>query len=380
MKLAWKPSAARGLRWLLILTPALCTAQVQVAVATPVAGKALAEGASLEDSGKPIEGPVLGYVFDRQKQLLWTLLGIAGASQMAPAFPFDVHLGGLELSSQSNYGFGFESGTGEAHLYDLSGAEPVEIETSGLDTGIDRIVLSPSGEAAGLYNRQTKQVQIVTGLPEDPQARGRVSVETVPGVLAALAISDDGESVLAGVSAEGGGSVYLLGPQQSPRSILPVGRPSSIAFLHGSSDALVADYDRNEVLLVRDVRGAAQVTVLGGEREGILRPVAVAASADNERVFATSSQTNQVAILPANGSSPSFVTCECQPSRLKALAGNAVFRISGASASPVLLLDADHESNGQPAPRIVFVPPGDEVMAPSPAPEPPRLPRGRALR
>ena len=143
---------------------------------------------------------------------------------------------------------------------------------------------------------------------------------------------------------------------------------------------MVADYDRNEVLLVRDVRGAAQATVLGGERESILRPVAVAASADNERVFAASSQTNQVVILPANGDSPNLVTCECQPSRLKALAGNAVFRITGASASPVMLLDADHESNGQPAPRIVFVPPGDALMAPSPAPAPPRLPRGRALR
>ncbi len=380
MKLAWKPPAARGLGWLLILTPILCSAQVEVAVSAPAVVKALAEGASLEDSGNPVEGPVLGYIFDRQTQLLWRLLGIAGASQMAPAFPFEVHLGRLEVSSQPKYGFGFESGTGEAHLYDLSGAELVEIETSGLDSGIDRIVLSPSGEAAGLYNRQTKQVQIVTGLPDDPQARGRASVETVPGVLAALAISDDGESVLAGVSAEGGGSVYLVGPQQSPRSILPVGRPSSIAFLHGSSDAVVADYDRNEVLLVRDVRGAAQATVLGGERESILRPVAVAASADNERVFAASSQTNQVVILPANGDSPNLVTCECQPSRLKALAGNAVFRITGASASPVMLLDADHESNGQPAPRIVFVPPGDALMAPSPAPAPPRLPRGRALR
>jgi hypothetical protein len=380
MEVAWKTSAARGLGWLLILTPALGTAQVQVAVSAPSTAKVLEEGAAQEDGGKPIEGPVLGYVFDREKQLLWPLIGIAGASQMAPAFQLGVHLGGLEISSQQNYGLGHQTGTGEVHLFDLSGAQPAEREISGLDTGIDRIVLSPSGDAAGLYDRQTKQVQIVTGLPDEPQVRGRVSVESLPGVLAALAISDSGELLLAGVSETARGSVHLLGPQRSPRSVLPLGRPSSIAFLHNSSDAVITDYDRSEVVLVRDIAGAAQPNVLGGEREGILKPVAVAASADNARIFAASAQTKQVAILDINGGTPTFVRCECQPSRLKALADTAVFRITSSSVSPVLLLDAGHESNGQLVPRIVFVPPGNDVMEPSLAPDPPRLPRGRALR
>ena len=380
MKLAWKTPAAGGLWWLLILTPALGTAQVQVAVSAPSTAKVLEEGTAQEDGGKPIEGPVLGYVFEREKQLLWPLIGIAGASQMAPAFQLGVHLGGLEISSQQGYGLGHQTGTGEVHLFDLSGAQPAEREISGLDTGIDRIVLSPNGDSAGLYDRQAKQVQIVTGLSDEPHVRGRVSLESLPGVLAALAISDSGELLLAGVSETGRGSVHLLGPRRSPRSVLSLGRPSSIAFLHDSSDAVITDYDRSEVVLVRDVAGAAQANVLGGEREGILKPVAAAASADNARIFAASSQTKQVAILDVNGGAPTLVTCGCRPSRLKPLAGNALFRITGSSVSPVSLLDADHESDGQLAPRIVFVPAGNDALEPSPAPDPPRLPRGRALR
>ena len=380
MKFARKTSAARGLRWLLILTPILCTAQVQVAVSTPAAAKVVEEGAAQQDAGQPIEGPVLGYVFDRQNQLLWPLIGIAGASQTAPAFQLGVHLGGLQISLRQNYGLGHQTGTGEVHLFDLTGAQPVETDISGFDSGIDRIVLSPGGQAAGLYDRQEKQVQVVTGLPDEPRSLGRVSVASLPGILAALAISDSGELLLAGMSEQGGGSVHLLGPRRSSRPILPLGRPSSIAFLHDSSDAVITDYDRSEVVLIRDVAGAAQVNVLGGEREGIVQPAVAAAAADNARIFVASSQTKTVAIFEISGGSPSFVACECPPSRMKPLAGNAVFRITSSSVSPVMLLDADHMSNGQLAPRIVVAPPGNDVLEPSPAPDPPRLPRGRGLR
>ena len=126
MKFAWKTSAARGFWWLLILTPTLCTAQVQVAVLTPATAKVVEEGAAQQGAGQPIEGPALGYVFDRQNQLLWPLIGIAGASQTAPAFQLGVHLGGLQISLRQNYGLGHQTGTGEVHLFDLTGAQPVE--------------------------------------------------------------------------------------------------------------------------------------------------------------------------------------------------------------------------------------------------------------
>ena len=380
MKLARESLAVRGLRWLLILICTLCAGQVQVETPSPRVAEVAEHSAAQPDSSHPIEGPILGYVFDREKQLLRPLVGLVGTPRMVPAFQLGVHLGGLEISSQQNYALGYQTGTGEVHLFDLTVAQPTKRDVSGLDEGIDRIVLSPSGDAAALYDRQSKHVQVVTGLPDEPSSRGRVSVASLPGILASLAISDTGELLLAGMSGQSGGSVHLLGPRRSPRSILPVGRPSSVAFLHDSSDAVVSDYDRSEVVLILDVAGDTQANVLAGEREGVVQPAVVAASADNTRIFAAGSQAKQVAILDVDGASRSLISCECRPSRLKPLTGNAVFRITSSSVSPLMVLDADHESNEDPAPRIVAVAPTDDVLQPSPAPDPPRLPRGRALR
>lgn len=160
-----------------------------------------------------------------------------------------------------------------------------------------------------------------------------------------------------------------------------MGRVSSVTFLPDSNDAAVADYHRNEVILMTDVVGGGGSTVVGGEQDGVVQPAVVAVSADGASILAVSPRRSAIARLSTSGGLASSLDCDCRPSNLLPLAGNAVFVVSAASASPLHVYDGDRESNGQSDPRVVFVPSSEANLTAEPAPAAPRrLPRGRSRR
>jgi hypothetical protein len=87
------------------------------------------------------------------------------------------------------------------------------------------------------------------------------------------------------------------------------------------------------------------------ERDG----EALAISRDNRRAFAADPARHAVLILPLDGGPDSTVECGCAPVDLDPLAGNAVFRVTGAAGRRIWLLDADAAE-----PRFVFVPAAGE--------------------
>ncbi|HUG81200.1 MAG TPA: hypothetical protein VML01_06030, partial [Bryobacterales bacterium] len=175
-------------------------------------------------------------------------------------------------------------------------------------------------------------------------------------LITAMAVNDAGDSLLVGIAAESGGSLHLVGPSRDPRRIIAAGRIVSIAFLPGASDAVIADHDRNEVTLIRNVAESPATTLLGGEQAGIIQPASVAASRDGLSVYVINGRRRRVTRLTVAGGAPSSIDCDCKPDRLTPLAGNAVFRLTAASGSPLYIYDGDRETNGRLDPRIVAVP------------------------
>ena len=194
-------------------------------------------------------------------------------------------------------------------------------------------------------------------------------------------VNDAGDVLLVGISEESGGSLHLAGPSRNLRSVMNAGRVASIAFLPDSNDAVVADHDRDEVVLIRNVLAAAGTTVLGSARDGIVQPAAVASSRDGLTVYATSSRRGEIARMATVGGLPSSIDCDCRPVGLSPLLGNAVFALTDASAAPLFVYDSDRTTNGQPDPLVVFVPPAKSVTQVEPSvSEPRRVPRGRSAR
>lgn len=358
----------------------VASAQVDVAIAVPAdAAKVLGDAKDQSDS--PIGGPVLGYVFNSVQRTIRPMQGITGAAQLGPAVASDVSFATVAVAPTHTFALGVEAGSGAAYYVELAPAAATATALSSVNNGADRIVISPSGTAAIFYDRAKREAQVVSGLPGDRKVRGPVALDGVAGVISALAVNDAGDAILVGVSEVEGGSLYLAGPSRDLRSLTSMGRVSSVAFLPDSNDAAVADYDRNEIILMTDVVGDGGSTVIGGEQDGVMQPAVVAASADGSSILTVSSQHSVIARLSTSGGLSSSLDCDCRPSSLLPLVGNAVFVVSAVSASALYVYDGDRESNGQLEPRIWFVPSSEANPVAEPASSAPRcLPRGRSRR
>lgn len=322
-----------------------------------------------------LEGPVLGFVFDRAAGGVRPILGMAGASFFGEPVALGIDTNKAALSSVAGYVLGIAGDTGRVTLFrDLvSGAPGVAIENAA--PAPDRIVLSPNGNAAALLYGDRNAIQVFANLPSSPQFRGEISLFGLPQPVSALAVSDDAGAILAGArNTDGRESVMLLSPGTDPRVLGSAGRIAAAAFFTAKPDAAFADSAAGVVYWIRDVRSAAEFVAL--PFGAVAKPVALQVSSDDRRVLIAGA--GAVTALDLQGGAPTVTRCDCTISGLDRLRGNSVFRVTEVSAAPSWLLDA-----GASDPRFLFVPravdesariPPERLL---PRPTPP-LPRGGA--
>jgi hypothetical protein len=306
--------------------------------------RALLLGAATLASGQtPIAGPVLGYLWDAPAGRIRPVLGVPGSATLGEPLALAGALRRAEIASGQAYALAVDDAERVVLVNAASGdLRALDVAAAGLD----RIVFSPSGAAAALYYTDVPRAVLLTGLPGNPVARAAVDLSGLPALITAIAASDQDELLLFG-TAQG---VYLTGPRQSsPALVAPATTAGAIAFLENSRDALVADRERNEILWIRDVTGAAERVVVASEKDGVLRPVAIAAAEGNRKAIAA--LPGAVAVFDLNGGPPVITPCACSPSGLVRMRGNSVFRLNDGSAGPLFLAEP-----GGPDWRVVFVP------------------------
>ena len=344
--------------------------QVQVALSpakTAAPNPVLAGEQAATSPDGPIQGPVLGYTFDPSRGALHPIRGILGSSYVADPMSLGFSVRVAAVSPRHNYVLAVDNVSGEVKVVDVAVFPVVATPIPGADAA-DRIVLSPRGDAAALYSRGRRTIQFISGLPTNPSVAGSVDLSSLDGVITAFAISDDGEVSLVATSGRSGGSVYTLKSGQDPRPIITVSRVLALAFVERSHDAVIADHDKSEVLLVEQVDGNAQPVSLASGNDGIVRPNAIVATADGERALVASSDSRRVAFVPLGGGPTEFVSCRCKPTTLTRLNGNSIFQLTSESGQPLFVLDASRAEA-----RILFVPP-NQPSQPSTDPAPRRAP------
>jgi hypothetical protein len=329
----------------------------------------------------PVRGPILGYVFDQGSLGIRALPGIPGASYLGNPLPLGFTAEFAEVSPSHQYALGVEAGTGRLFVIDLRPELPAAEPFPSAAPGADRIFFSPLGKAAALYHRESKQAEILTGFPDQPSREGNMDLAGLPGVLTALAVSDDGQLLAAaasqGSSRSESGALYAGSPGEDLRPVGPLGRAAALSFFNDSQDLLIADAGRSEVIRVRNIHAGAEWTVLASQQDGIRQPSAVAASRDNNTAFAADVAGRRVAWIPLAGGPVEFADCPCKPTQLSALAAGSVFRLTPASSAPLYMLDAQREGPSA-RPRVLFIPAPESGSAD--AVKPAETPRGRVRR
>jgi DNA-binding beta-propeller fold protein YncE len=292
-----------------------------------------------------IEGPRLGFVFDPAAKSIRSILGVPGAATMGPALETSLDLRKIAVSPAQDYVLATEGEHNQVVVLLTSHSTLVPAPVRGADRGPDQLAISAAGTAAALYYKDGSHILLVTGLPGAPGISGRLYISAAPS---ALAVSDDGQTLLAGVA----NAVYWVTPSGEVPILKGLQKVVSIALGSGHT-ALVADHAGSQIYRLRNVTGAVESEIVAGPKQGVVAPVAVALSRDGKRAFVANGKSGVVAAFDLQTKvEVSHLACQCTPTGLIRLAGEDVFRLTEPSNRPMWVLESRENQS-----RILFVPP-----------------------
>ena len=282
-----------------------------------------------------IEGPKLGYIYDRQAAVIRPILGIPGSALFGE--PLSSELREALVSPSQDFAIGVFGDDSAVGILNFAGAKLRPLE--GARPAPTRIVISPNGTSAAIVSGI--HVQLFSGLPGNATAGAEFDLAAEA---AALAVSDDGELVLAAIAESDIAALYSYSKSGAAHRILAAGKIRSIEFLNRSHDAVFADELESKIVLLR---GGADASLVAS----IDAPTAVAASLDNRKIFVASSASQTITSLSLEDGTSVSTACGCEPVTLARLQGGAAFRITDRSDGPAWIYDT-----GGAEPRILFIP------------------------
>ena len=299
-----------------------------------------------------INGPALGFVADKEGATIWPLLGILGASVPGPPLVLPQDIRDAVISPRNDYALAI-AGTNALVVLDLTVANPTINPVPGVRPQSTLISLSPTGAAAALFEKQTRQLQLVSGLPSAPQVVREFDASILPGEVLGIAVSDDAKLALVNAIQPGDETrtLWLVGREDSA-SPLSVSRPSHITFIANTSSALIVEQDSQEVVLMQHLNDNP-VRMPGIVMRESGHPIAaIAASHDGRSIFVAQEGSEDISITDLQSRTTGVVPCQCKPTVFSPLKGTSVFRLSDLSTGPITVLDS---RPGLP-PRTLIIP------------------------
>ena len=311
--------------------------------------------ASVSDLPSDLQAPIVGFVAQqarlvhrvarssaaqaRQFVQVRPVVGIPGAAALGGAISLPSDLTSIAISPTQAYLIG-ERGTNESPaLLSLgpTGAGP-ELTISGAFPNSDRVEFSPTGSTAALYSASLQSVQVITGLPNLPQVSQQFDVSSLPASLTALAVTDDGATLLAGVSdfRSSTGGVYLISAANGARRVASAVFPAAIRFAQSDS-AVVADSGTNQVLLFSGITGTFTSTVLAGSADGVKSPTQIEIIAGGYAVLVANTSSDALLWIDIPTAKTTPVPFLYRVEALHAVTGNPVVFVS---SSPFALWPA----------------------------------------
>ena len=295
-----------------------------------------------------VTSPVLTYIVDSAHHLR-PLIGVVGAASVSNPVDIGFDVMQATVPPAHDYLLATWSGSNWPILFQVhGGAMTPQIGAFGNNQShIDRVALSPSGFAAAFLSESQHRIYIFKNLAQNAFSGGSINISGL-GPVSAFCISDDGNTVVIGVSDGQTGSLWLANVATlRPVLITSMSHPSAISFVRYTTTALITDDMTNTVYMLVD----GQIFPIASAQDGISMPNGIAVSNDNVRIFVSNRQTGSVVTIMIDGTITPPVYCNCTISGLYPTNTDSVFRLTDFSGSSVLLFDANRAT-----PRITFVP------------------------
>ena len=289
-------------------------------------------GTILAQTLSPAQGPqtpLLGYVTSDSPVSVRPIVGAPGAVVVGDAIPLPGDVTRFVLAPGQRFGIVERAGASELGILPLSVTESGTSQPlPGTSAHMDSIAFSPSGTAAVVYSAALQQAQVLTGMPSAGQISQSFDLTPLNGVpVTSLAVSDDAQAVLMGVSDGTSGAVWSLAPGQPAQQLVKLGVPSAIRFFAGKQDAVVADQGWQQVSLLSSVVQQFNSRLLAGSAQGVTVPSDVEISTDQQQVWVADGSGNLLNIDLNSGATTS-TDSPVLPARLTRLSGKSLYLIT----------------------------------------------------
>ena len=305
-------------------------------------------GIAAAQAGTALTGPTMGLVFDSSQSALRPIRGIPGAATLGDAVDLGFPLAAATVSPRQDSALALRADDSSVVLV-RAGAASAAIP--GARPAPARMVFSPAGTAAALYDSGAGRVQILTGLPDAAALQSDLDISALAGPVAALAVDDAGSSLFVATGAAESVALYRIALNGASQFLASFRSVAALGLSATGREILLADSAAGTVYVIRDPRGTGRLDMIASGRDGLGTPIAVESDSKG-RIFVADQAGNLTILDRARGSVVSL-PCGCAPTGLFRLSGTATFRLTEPSGAPMWVLDA----SGADA-RIVAIPAG----------------------
>lgn len=294
-----------------------------------------------------LKPPVLGHVRGINAGTIDRIDGVPGAAQVRSGSQIIDTTQRIVVSAEQNYTVAIRAVDQAVMMFRLDQHNP-ELQKLSSAIPANRIALSQKGTVAAIYSHSAETIQIFDGLPGSPNHQRSISTTALGGRVESMAVSDDGANVLAS-GANGSGEVLVV-TEKGTETLSLAAPVTDIVFRPHRQEAVILT--SHEVLHVTFLPDETVFALIAGAEHGIVRPSAAEFSRDGKRLYIADVDARRIHIIEPGRDSAQSLSCDCSPSGLQRLKGEAVFAVEEPSASLVRILD--HDSSAEP--RILLVP------------------------
>jgi hypothetical protein len=291
---------------------------------------------------QPFSVPSSGYVADPSGRGVRPIAGLRVNTFIGDFVDFGEEVAFVASSPNQNYVLEVTA-SGAASLR-LPGSKAFpRIDLPADVTQTSGAALSPNGFAAAIVSSARGLVQIFKTLPNQPTLFAAPTFSELGGAPHAIAISDDGGSLLFAINDGRRDSIYSWRNDGNPPQLAADAESvASIAFGSGSLNAVAADAKSKRVLLLLgNPSGSFTPATLADERTGLAAPVAADFSRDKQKIVVADSVSNTVRLFGLDGTALGSTACDCSPRFLQRLSGNAVFLLTPFDGKSATMFDGD---------------------------------------
>ncbi len=300
-----------------------------------------------------MQTPVLGFVYSPNGGEVRTINGVSGASTQGSSLALPEGITGISFAPGQKSAIVERSNGASLAVISFSDASPgALVPIPGAISQPNIVAFSPNGVSVALYAAAGELLQVVTGLPNQPQVSRTLGSSDLPDGAKALAIADDGVTLLEGTAQD---ALYLLSGG-GPQLLENLSDLEGMSFNPKTSDALIFDRGGSTLSLLQNVSTLPASRQIAGGLTGLGGTVAL--QTNGRKAVITSTSANHLFEVDLKSLQVQELQLSTPPSMLTPMWTSGDYLLSWQPGQLAWIVDTN-----QPKGAVYWVPAAAPVQA-----------------